>query len=166
MAKNPNINKYNRGLLSVRRLKPNEDPVCLPNAKTDYLKMSKKRRAKLDSQKRRFGFTDTETWDLDYTACVWLYSHIKMLLDIGGKVVNFEWEGGWSDEFRKELQDVGVDTKKYHNDKLVFEYICSLLEEADRLAVKNFDNESELKVLQLNKKAFMIFAVMLPTAWW
>ena len=89
MKKNPNVNKYNQGLLSVKKLKSDEDCCCMPNAKYDYLKMTKKRRKFLDSQVRRFGFTDCETWSLDYTSCVWLYSHIKMMLDIGGKVVNF-----------------------------------------------------------------------------
>ena len=162
MKKNPNVNKYNQGLLSVKKLKPDEDCCCMPNAKYDYLKMTKKRRKFLDSQVRRFGFTDCETWSLDYTACVWLYSHIKMMLDIGGKVVNFEWEW-WNDEFRKELQAVGVDTDKYHNDKMVFEYICELLEEADKLVYEcDFTN----KEYDLKKKAFAIFGVMIPRAWW
>lgn len=164
--KNRNVNKYNRGLLSVRRLKPNDDAVCMPNAKTDHLKMSKRRRAQLESQRRRFGFTDTETYDLDYTASVWLYMHLKMFLDVGGKVVNFEWEGNWSDELRKDLKEVGVDVEKYHNDKLVFEYICTLLEEADRIFCKSSSFEEDDKGHKLQTKAFKIFAVMMPYAWW
>ena len=163
MKKNPNVNKYNKGLISVRTLKSNDDGCCLPNAKYDYLKLSKKRKNHLDSQIRRFGFTDNETWDLDYTACVWLYSHIKMMLDIGGKIVDFEWEW-WGDEFKKELQEVGVDTDKYHNDKMVFEYICELLEEADKLLYE-FDLNHN-KIYDIKKKAFTIFGVMLPRAWW
>ena len=165
MPKNPNINKYNKGLKSIRNLKPDEDATCVPNPKNDYLKMSKKRRKQLDSQIRRFGFTECETWGLDYTACVWLYSHIKMMLDVGGKVVDFEWVW-WNDEFKQELKDAGVDTEKYHNDKLVFEYICELLEEADSL---NYDSESfddDIKAFDLQKKAFRIFGIMLPRAWW
>lgn len=164
--RNPNVNKYNKGLYSVRTLKPDADLVCLPNAKTDYLKMSKKRRAQLESQKRRFGFTDTETWELDYTASVWLYSHIKMMLDIGGKIVNYEWEGGWSDDLRKDLQDVGVDTEIYHNDKLVFGYICELLEKADKMFATSADIQEDVTATELRVKAFKIFAVMLPRAWW
>ena len=165
MKKNPNINKYNKGLKSIRTLKPDADCYCVPNSKNDYIKMSKKRRHQLDSQIRRFGFTDCETWDLDYTACVWIYSHIKMMLDIGGKIVDFEWEW-WGDEFRSELQAAGVDTDKYHNDKMVFEYICELFEEADKLQCDYPSIDQDQKVYELHKKAFAIFGIMLPRAWW
>ena len=161
MKKNPNVNKYNKGLKSVRRLKPSDDACSLPNSRYDYLPMSKKRRAKLDSQRRRFGFDETETYDLGYTSCVWLYSHIKALLDIGGKMADFEWDW-WNDAWRKELRKVGVDTDKYTNDKMVFEYICELLEEAD--ALEEWKDDEKIHALQ--KKAFAIFGVMLPRAWW
>lgn len=163
--KNPNTNKYNKGLLSIKRLKPDADCFWMPNAKYDYLKLSKKRRKHLDTQKERYGFTECETWELDYTACIWLYSHIKMLLDVGGKVVDFEWEW-WGDEFRKELREVGVDTDKYHNDKMVFEYICELLEEADNIQCTSYRLEDDEKVYNLHRKAFAIFGIMLPRAWW
>lgn len=164
-AKNPNINKYNKGLRSVSKLKPDEDATCVPNAKNDYLKMSKKRRKYLDNQVIRYGFTDCETWDLGYTSCVWLYSHIKMMLDIGGKVVNFEWDW-WNDEFKQELREAGVDIEKYNNDKMVFEYICELLEEVDRLNADSISFETDLKVWDLQKKAFVIYGIMIPRAWW
>lgn len=163
--KNPNINKYNKGLKSVRTLKPDADCYCIPCAKWDYLKMSKKRRNQLDSQERRFGFTECETWDLDYTSSVWLYSHIKMMLDIGGKVVNFDWDW-WNDDFRQKLQNAGVDTDKYTNDKMVFEYICDLFEEADRLMYDSQSFEEDEKGFELRQKAFTIYGVMLPRAWW
>ena len=165
MAKNPNINKYNKGLKSIRVLKPDRDVYGLPNAKNDYLKMSKKRRKQLDSQIRRFGFTDCETGELSYTSYVWLYSHIKMMLDIGGKLVDFEWSW-WDDSFKKKLQSVGVDTDKYTNDKMVFEYICELLEEADRINCDEYTLEADTKSFELQKKAFAIYGVMLPRAWW
>lgn len=163
--KNPNINKYNNGLKSIRTLKPDADCCSIPNAKRDYLKLSKKRQKQLESQERRFGFTDCETWDLDYTACVWLYSHIKMMLDIGGKMVDFTWDW-WGDDFRKSLQDVGVDTDKYHNDKMVFEYICELLEEADNIQCTSYKLEDDERRYDLQRKAFAIFGIMLPRAWW
>ena len=165
MQKNPNINKYNKGLKSIRNLKPDEDATCVPNPKNDYLKMSKKRRKQLDSQIRRFGFTDCETWDLGYTSCVWLYSHIKMMLDIGGKIVDFEWDW-WDDNFRQKLKAVGVDTDKYTNDKMVFEYICELLEEADSLNYNSESFDADIKAYELERKAFTIYGVMLPRAWW
>ena len=163
--KNTNINKYNKGLKSIRKLKPDEDAVCLPNAKNDYLKMSKKRRKQLDSQIRRFGFTECETWDLGATSCIWLYSHIKMMLDIGGKVVDFTW-CCWDDELKQELRNAGVDIEKYNNDKMVFEYICELLEEADSISVDSISFEADLKVWDLQKKAFVIYGIMIPRAWW
>lgn len=173
MKKNPNVNKYNEGLPGVKKLKAEDDCFWMPNAKIDYLQMPKKRRKHLETQTKRYGFNECETWELDYTACVWLYSHIKMMLDIGGKIVNYSWEW-WGDEFRKELQDVGVDTDKYHNDKMVFEYICEMLEEADKLQDAEIDSSMDLDswlkrdkaVLDLRQKAFKVFAVMMPRAGW
>ena len=164
-AKNPNINKYNKGLKSVRTLKPDADVYGLPNAKNEYLKMSKKRHKQLDTQIKRFGFTDCETGDLAYTSYVWLYSHIKMMLDLGGKLVDFEW-AWWDDSFKQKLQSVGVDINKYTNDKMVFEYICELIEEADRLNYDSILLEDEIKAYDLLQKAFTIYGVMLPRAWW
>lgn len=177
MKKNPNINKYNKGLLSIKKLKPDADCFWMPNAKYNYLKMTKKRKKHLDTQVKRYGFNECETWELDTTACVWLYSHIKMMLDIGGKIVDYEWEW-WDDEFREKLQAVGVDTEKYHNDKMVFDYICELLEEAE--VCDNYESElnvytdAELqkwiemgtKAMDLRAKAFMVFAVIMPRAGW
>ena len=175
--KNPNINKYNKDLLAIKKIKPDADCFWIPNAKYDCLKLSKNREKHLDTQKERYGFTECETWELDYTACIWLYSHIKMMLDIGGKIVDYEWEW-WGDEFRKELQEVGVDTDLYHNDKMVFEYICELLEVAESYANYEPDPQDDIdasaklcmamdnKAMELRSKAFKVFAVMMPRAGW
>ncbi len=173
MAKNPNINKYNKGLISVRSLKPSDEVICLPNAKYDNQHLKKRTAAQIERQRLKYGFDSGETIALDYTASVWVYSHLKMLLDIGGKYIDYEWEDAPFD--REALEKIGVDTKKYHNEKLIIEYICELLETADKFehtqpAHKPFKNDNdwyaawnkqEEDAIEIRKKAFMIFAIML-----
>ena len=154
---NPNLNKYNKKLKSVQ--KGYDDNYCLPNV--DYSQIKDKRTKYWKKQKKKYGFADTETWSLDYTASIWLYMHIKMMLDIGGQTVNYEWDW-WTDEFREELKAEGVDVSKCKNDKDVFEYICKLIEKSDAYEVDG----NEDKAIPLRQKAFKIFAVMMPRAWW
>ena len=161
MKKNPNINKYNKRLYSVQT--NYDDCYCLPNM--DYSKLNDSRKDHWKKQRKKYGFAEPETWALDYTASVWLYSHIKMMLDIGGKVVNFEWDW-WDDKFRAKLKAVGVDTNKCHNDKDVFEYICELIEQSDKLDHEKVDLDAEDQALKLRQKAFRIFVIMMPRAWW
>lgn len=172
MKKNSNINKYNKGLYSVSHLHADDEHVYgIPNFNLDSLNLPKSRRRHLENQRKKFGFDDTETWSLGYTACVWLYSHIKMMLDVGGQIVNYDCPNLWSDAFVKELQDVGVDTKKYNTDRLVFEYICTLIENADELNNMSDANvtkvmKAEVDAINLQSKAFRIWSVIMCRAGW
>lgn len=181
MKKNPNINKYNKKLVSVSSKKKYDDPCGLPNPNYKYTKLSKKRRKAYKKQRRLYGFDDSETYDLGYTSTVWLYSHIKMLLDIGGKIVEFDDNLGWSDDFKKRLIGAGVNIKVYNTSLKVFEYICELLEKADKILydIENADynpnmtrediqkeNNLTLKAQKMQQKAFNIYGIMLPIAWW
>ena len=49
---------------------------------------------------------------------------------------------------------------------MVFEYICELLENADSLNYASESFDDDIKAFDLQKKAFRIFGIMLPRAWW
>ncbi len=89
-----------------------------------------------------------------------------MMLDVSKKV--YGYEDPVSDDTSKELQDIGVDTSVYCTQKLLFEYICSLIEKADELASNlNIDTVNRAnEVEELRKKALMIFAIIHSYAWW
>ena len=104
-----------------------------------------------------------------------------MLLDIGGKIVEFDDNLGWSDDFKKRLIGAGVNIKVYNTSLKVFEYICELLEKADKILydIDNADynpnmtrediqkeHNLTLKAQKMQQKAFNIYGIMLPIAWW
>lgn len=172
MKKNSNINKYNKGLYSVSHLHADDEHAYgLPNFDLDSIKMPKSRRKHLEDQRKKYGFDDTETWSLNQTACVWLYSHIKMMLDVGGQIVNYDYPGMWSDEIKQGLIAEGVDITEYNTDRLVFDFICELFEKADELnsmsdvdVAKVLDAEKE--AIKLQSKAFRIWSVIMYRAGW
>lgn len=56
------------------------------------------RKSRWDKQKELYGFDERETWALETTFIEWLYSHLKMYLDIGGEIIDldfykFEYKG-------------------------------------------------------------------------
>jgi hypothetical protein len=114
-------------------------------------------------QIKKYGFADTEVYSLDYTAAVWFYEHIKMLLDEGGKTVNYSWEHGWSEEEKECLKSLGYSPDFYKSDKDVFELILCLLESYDSATCElDEKNESDYYLT----KAFKLIAVFLPRMWW
>ena len=162
------VNKYNRGLKSVRCSKYH---WCMPNLTTDILEkydddgFNKKYRRQLDSEIRRYGFTNCETWCLEYTTYVWLYEHIKFLLDRPGKIIDYDCDAEecWDEKTFGELEDAGVDTKIYHSDKAVLEYICDLIEKADAIA---YDGGSNEEYHNLIARAFRVFGIIAYRAGW
>lgn len=156
--KNKNLNKYNKGLRSIRRIKDFNNVHCLPNEKFDV-----KTRKRWKKQRKKYGFCDTETYSLDYTAAVWFYEHINMLLDIGGKTVNYNWERPMSQEERQCLLNLGYSPEFYKTDRDVFELILSLLESYDSA---NCELDEQNESTYYLTKAFKIIAVFLPRMWW
>ncbi len=162
-------NKYTKGLYSVRTGQGNYS--CLPAAPiTDDI--FKNKRKKYESQKRRYGFDERELWSLDYTSYVWLYSHLKALIE--ADMVDWEWKGNFVDsdgeytEYGKRLIEAGVPNPI--STEAVIDYLIQRIEEADRLIHcynkndKTFDNEKQGYVILA--EVFRIYGVLLPELWW
>jgi len=122
-------------------------------------KFTKGRKSRYRKEIRKYGFASPETWDLNETASVWLYSHIKMMLDIGGEIVDFYYPFTLPEQEDKALAELGVPLPLRGSAGDIFDFICSLLEEA-----KATDDED--RSFKLTTTAFHIFAIMLPYAWW
>lgn len=157
--KNKNINKYNKDLISVQRQLYKGDVLCVPNEK---FSKKDKRSKKWKKQRKKYGFCDTETWSLDYTARVWFYSHIKMLLDKGGRVVNYNIEVSPTKREAEALVKLGLDSKDFRTDRDIFEFILALLRSGDELIENGKEEEGRLQI----QKAFQLIAVFMPRMWW
>ncbi len=163
-------NKYTKTLPSFNS--HNDTPtVVMPNGGHKVVE-GKKYRKKLKKQIKKYGFSQAETYDLDETATIWLYTHIKMLLDIGGKTVNYAWDRPRTPEFIEEVKKYGYMGKSY-DDLALFNYILRLIEESDALFNSETKNEDlngfakrEEEALKKRQNAFHLFALMLPSAWW
>lgn len=118
-------------------------------------KRDKKRRAK---DKKKYGYSTSETWSLDFTSAIWLYEHIRMLVEIGGQVVDFEAEHNWTETEEKVFKELEIAPT---NDKEAFEQICEYL--ALVLEKDSIDIEGYAENL---RKAFTLWAVVAPRAWW
>lgn len=164
-------NKYTKGLYSVRTGKTEDDFCCLPSAPLSD-DISKTRRKKFESQRRRYGFDERELWNLNYTSYVWIYSHLKALIEID--MVDWEWKADFLDsdgeytEFGKCLVEVGVPNPI--STKAVIDYMIQRIEEADRLINcydKNDESlENEEKGYEILSEVFRIYGVLLPELWW
>ena len=50
-----------------------------------------KRTSRWKKQRKKYGFDDRETWNLDRLFVEWLYSHLMMYKEIGGKIVDLNF---------------------------------------------------------------------------
>lgn len=163
-------NKYTKTLPSFNN--HNDTPtVVMPNGGHKVVE-GKKYQKKLKKQIKKYGFSQAETYDLDETATIWLYTHIKMMLDIGGKTVDYSWKRPRTSEFIEEVKKYGYTGESY-SDLAIFNYILQLIEESEALfnsIEKNEDlnafTKREDEALKKRQNAFHLFAIMLPSAWW
>ena len=130
--------------------------VTYPNYNPQFLSgKDKKRRAK---DKKKYGYSSSETWSLDFTSAIWLYEHIRMLVEVGGQIVDFEAEHNWTETEEKVFKELEIAPT---NDKEAFEQICEYL--ALVLEKDSIDIEGYAENL---RKAFTLWAVVAPRAWW
>ena len=148
------LSKYNKKLRSFRKAEENYDGCTLPNTPDkddERMKLFKK-------QRKKYRFDERETWSLDHTSVVWLYEHIRMYLDIGGKVVDLE-----RPLTAELLEEIGKEQQGLATKKEVLEYICELIEKWDDQISRNIHDD---KAWTYAQKALRLYAVILPYMWW
>ena len=151
---NKYINKYNKKLVSVRNITKLDNGCCMPNTLDTKCKGKKR----LLKQRKKYRFDERETWNMDYTSLVWLYEHIKMFLDIGGKIVDLDYP--LLDEDKREFSE--KENLDFNSKREVLEYICHLIEQWDRLC----DDTVTIDCWEPAQQAIRLYAMILPGMWW
>lgn len=109
-------------------------------------------------------FEKRETYSLDKTSAIWLYEHIKALLDLSSDIIDWKVPTVWSEYELEALSALEVRPEG-KNVKHVFDLICSYIELA-------FDWEEKDEQLgtdfywQYLRTAFQLWAIVFPRAWW
>ena len=115
-----------------------------------------------ESQRTEFGFDERETWDLRYTSACWLYSRLKMYVDVASKIVDLEyWKYDIDGEEKTQLEVINEMIRlleshiKYENNTDISESLSS-----DELGELEKESESNLK------KAFELYSKIVEQMWW
>lgn len=142
--------RYYKNLKGINSL------TCIPNTPVNNLSNGEKN-AILKSRKK-YGYAAGETYSLDYTAAIWLYEHLRMLQEIGGRIVDYNWEhGAFTEEEKKVFLELNISPK---TDNEIFNYICEHIEKAFE------DDLSDEGYIENLTKAFKLWSVTFSRAWW
>lgn len=138
----------------------------------------KDRDKRFKKQRKKYGFDERETWSLDYTLATWLYSHLMMYLEIGGKMVDLEFnhfdipllEDLPNDKY--EYFDDGKKHPKHYQKEVMYTDVT--LKEAVQMAIKYLakyiteqnEYEDERRAIECGQCALKIVGTILPALWW
>lgn len=109
------------------------------------------------AQRKKYGFDERETWDLDFTMCCWIYEHLKMFKDVNPIATEKE-------KFLIPiLQKDWTEKMEERNLEEVLDIVCEGLEgyilETDEIMRSN-------AVISKAKNAYKILAIVFPALWW
>lgn len=129
-------------------------------------------------EREEYGFDDRETWSLDWTMIGWMYSHLAMYLEIGGKMVDLkyhkfdipvleeipgdEWvyeNSGYPEAYQREVIRENVTQEECI--KIAMNYMKTYLE-----AEFSHNFELEFKAAECVRCALKIIAEIFPALWW
>lgn len=138
----------------------------------------KDRDKRFKKQRYEYGFDDRETWSLDYTLATWLYSHLKMYLEIGGEIVDLEF-------YKFDipvLEDIPEEEYEYFDDNSMYpkhyqrEVIAKDVTQKDAIDIaigylakyitEQDTNEDDQRATECGQCALKIVATILPALWW
>lgn len=102
------------------------------------------RQVKWQEQRDTYGFDERETWGLDFTFGIWLYTRVKMFKEVSSKIIKLD--------FNKFI----IDDKEYTQ----LEIIDQILENTKIYLTSSDDNIDKLI------KSAELFAKVLPAMWW
>ena len=129
-------------------------------------------------QRKKYGFDERETKGMDFTLITWLYSHLKMFLEIGGKIADLEFlkfsdvpvlidipeaererDIGWAKHYQKEVLAASELSLKQCID-IAIKYMEQYLVSGEG------EYEEERRGLECAQCALKIIAVIFPALWW
>lgn len=57
----------------------------------DKIPKTDKRHKRWEKQRKKYGFDETETYNLDYTFCMWLYERLNMYLKVADRIIDLDF---------------------------------------------------------------------------
>lgn len=108
-------------------------------------KRTDKRRKEWKKQRKEYGFDERETWNLNGTMAEWIYSHLMMFTEIGGKTV-----------------DLNYNTFEYNDRNFTLYEAIEYIKDRCReyLLCPSFENGEKMT------DALHLLAVIFPALWW
>ena len=157
------------------------DEPCIFNTIQKEPRAPEGRQDRFDAEREQYGFDSRETWSLRDTMAGWIYSHLKMFLDLGGKVVDLEDTLAMYDI--PVLEDIPQEElvilegyrypEAYQREKLESHTLgesiriaCDYLEDFLIHADKVFEYEAEARIFEKAQCAMKIVAITFPGLWW
>ena len=140
-----------------------KNDVCLPNSRIKD-NPSKKGREKSLRERKKYGYDLVETYSVDYTALIWLYEHIKIMIEVGSKIINYDAEHDWDDSERKVFNELGINPK---TDNEAFDILCKYIEEGFKYMNSEDDEVWDDDLAhQYFAKVWKLWAAIFTRAWW
>ena len=109
-------------------------------------------------QRRKYGFDERETWNLDYTFIEWVYKHCKLYYEVANEIIDLSWSGNNVIYKEKEMTQ-----------KEVIERILSLCEqyfEAANMNEENWSVEKEDEAEKNLNEVVELWAIVWRNMWW
>lgn len=130
------------------------DDMNIPN--TDY-KDTEGRNKRFKKQRKKFGFDERETWEMDFTLACWVYEHFKWYVEYAPIDTTFYmFDIEVVDNVEKNTIKVEKATQEQAIEK-VLEYI-------EKYFINSYEDENAAYFYY--KCAFRIVAEIMPVMWW
>lgn len=164
-------------------LLPFKDDICEATLFNTKAKDKVGRQELFKSQRQTYGFDERETWDLDHTSVLWIYTHLKRYLDwacvelydeevchmYNVEIVSKDQLGNYLYDWIDIETKSGINYRKLRlqtyyeelSEGKIIELICEYLEQY--IQADFIDNKLELALAQ---HAIKLYADILPSLWW
>lgn len=117
-----------------------------------------------EKEREIYGFDSRETWNLDCVFYMWLYERLKMFVEIGGQVVDlnynkFDFKG--KEYTQLELINMMIEKLEYYfnedaRDSKIDEY------RKQGMSIVEADNKAYEPIKEIGE----IWALVVPAMWW
>lgn len=159
---------YKHKYLEELNIHPEDYNSAIPGADLDNPLFKPESRAYYEQQRREYGFDALEVYDLDKTAALWLYEHIRLYMDLD--IVDFDRVKVQipvlcENEERENATDpFFVSKKETHTQREAMLLCLDYLKKAESEPALAL-TEEEIKRHEYAMGAFRIFAEILPLMW-
>lgn len=165
----------------LNKLGIKSDSPCIYNS-TD---IEDSRIVRFAKERSKHGFDSRETWSMNFTSACWVYEHLMMYKDIGGKVVdlNFhkfdipvlyeipddelvcEGENKYPTHYLRSQTETKTELESIN---LIIQYLEYYLTYNDKEYYNNIDVsiKCEAMAYEYLQGGFRIYAEILPALWW